>query len=65
MRKTKYRIATDNISGYEVQYREWWMLFWASNWRSFKTVDEAKEFAKELQVRESKKPFKSEVICEV
>lgn len=28
MFKTKYRVVLDAYSGFEAQYRKWWMPFW-------------------------------------
>ena len=32
--ETKYRIITDNYSGYEIQYKKWWMPFYMQSSRS-------------------------------
>ena len=45
--KTRYRIATDNYAGYEIQVWHWWLPFWIDMWsfgNTFRTVEDAEKW---------------------
>ncbi len=44
MKLYKYRIATDNYLGYEIQKRFILSLIWKSDIKSFATVEEAEKY---------------------
>lgn len=53
MFRNKYRIVTDSYSGYEVQIRYWYSLFWVEcglpggKTNTHKTIEQAERFAKD------------------
>ena len=45
--KNKYRIVTDNYSGYEVQIKRWWFPVWRQiGINTFTSIDHAKRAIK-------------------
>lgn len=46
--RTRYRIVTDNYSGYEAQFRRWWMPFYVQCFfcNTSTNVDRARELIK-------------------
>ncbi len=47
---TRFRIVTDELCGFSVQFRLWWLPIWieANNWNSWSTIERAEAFAKEI-----------------
>jgi hypothetical protein len=40
--RTRYRVIPDIYCGYSIQYRPWFIPFWANVGTTYKTVEEAK-----------------------
>jgi len=55
--KTKYRVATDRYSGYEVQHKKWYYIFWVQTdfINTFPTLEDAIEFIKTLEKKDKKR----------
>jgi len=44
--RTKYRIVTDEYSGYEVQKKFWWWPFWTQGeTNTHSSIEQAREYA--------------------
>lgn len=54
---TKYRIVTDNYSGYEVQARRWWWPFWVQcgTVNTHQTIERAEQYAHRISGKVVKK----------
>ena len=55
MFKKRYRVVTDQNSGYQVQVKHWWWPVWGpAAWRSWTpTIEQAKELVDKLKAKDS------------